>query len=76
MKFSKTKVQKISKPVKSFGGIYFVNCEFAVRGLVKSIDNELGKRGYVGTYTYGEIIQTGMNYICGGDCMIPPCSVD
>jgi hypothetical protein len=28
MEFYRTKVQKISKPVTSFGGIYFVNQEF------------------------------------------------
>jgi hypothetical protein len=69
MKFYKTKVQKISKPVTSFGGIYFVNREFAKTGLEELIDTELGTRGKEGSYTYGKIFQTWMNiFLCGGEC--------
>jgi hypothetical protein len=69
MKFYRTKVQKISKPVTSFGGIYFVNQEFKNIGLSELIDKELGNRGKKGSYTYGEIIQTWMNiFLCGGEC--------
>jgi hypothetical protein len=58
MKFYRTKVQKISKPVTSFGEIYFVNQEFKNIGLSEFIDTELGNRGKKGSYTYGKIIQT------------------
>jgi hypothetical protein len=69
MKFYRTKVQKISKPVISFGGIYFVNQEFKNIGLSELIDKEIGKRGKKGSYTYGKIIQTWMNiFLCGGEC--------
>jgi hypothetical protein len=48
MKFYRTKVQKISKPVTSFGGIYFVNQESKNIGLPELIDTELGNRGKKG----------------------------
>jgi hypothetical protein len=41
MKFYRTKVQKISKRVSPFAGIYFVNQEFKEVGLMELIDREL-----------------------------------
>jgi hypothetical protein len=69
MKFYRAKIQKISKPVTSFGGIYFVNREFDSLGVDKLIDKELGTRGRRGTYSYGEIFKTWINiFLCGGEC--------
>jgi hypothetical protein len=68
MKFHRTKVQKISKPVTSFGGISFVNQESKNIGLPELINTELGNRGGgKGSYTYREIVQTWTNiFLCGG----------
>jgi hypothetical protein len=69
MKFQSTKVQKISKSVIPFSGIYYINEEFKNTGLAELIDKELGVRGKRGSYSYGEIIQTWLDILlCGGEC--------
>jgi len=52
------KVQKISKNITSFAGIYFVNDEFSRSGLRRLIDNQLGNRAsalVAGCETSGKI---------------------
>jgi transposase len=69
MKFQSTKVQKISKSVIPFAGIYFANQEYKRVGLEALIDKELGMRGKEGSYSYGNIFQTWLDILlCGGEC--------
>jgi len=65
----KTKVQKISKPITSFGGVFFVNDEFKRSGLRKLIDNQLGIRRSTKGYSYGNLFGNFFNlFFCGGEC--------
>ena len=64
-----TKVQKISKNITPFAGIYFVNDEFNQSGLSKLIDNQLGIRASTKGYTYSNLFRNFFNlFLCGGEC--------
>ena len=64
-----TKVQKISKPITPFAGVFFVNDEFKRSGLRKLIDNQLGYRVSTKGYSYGNLINNFFNlFISGGQC--------
>ena len=54
---SMAKVQKISKNITSFSGIYFVNDEFSCSLLRRLIDNQLGMRVSTKGYSYGNLIK-------------------
>jgi len=64
-----TKVQKISKNITPFAGIYFVNDEFNRSGIRKLIDNQLGNRASSKGYTYGNLFCNFFNlFLSGGEC--------
>lgn len=64
-----TKVQKISKNITSFAGIYFVNDEFNRSGLRKLIDNHLGIRVSTKRYSYSNLFRNFFNlFLSGGEC--------
>ena len=63
------KLQKISTHVSPFAGISFVNEEFERVGMSQLIDSELGQRGGLMAYSYGDIFKNyGNIFFCGGDC--------
>lgn len=63
------KVQKKSTSINPFSGICFVNEEFSKIGMNQLINNELGIRGEMATYSYSDIIRNYSNvFYCGGDC--------
>ena len=47
-----TKIQKISKNITPFAGVFFVHEEFKRSGMSKLIDNELGVRNSTKGYSY------------------------
>jgi len=51
-----TKVQKISKNITPFAGVFYANNEFKSSGLRQLIDNQLGYRLSTKGYSYGNII--------------------
>ena len=64
-----TKIQKISKNITPFGGIFFVNEEFNRSGLRHLIDNQLGIRVSTKGYSYGNLIGNFFNLrLSGGEC--------
>jgi len=64
-----TKVQKISKPITSFAGVFYANDEFKRCGLRKLIDSELGYRVSTKGYSYGNLLGNFFNLrLCGGEC--------
>jgi hypothetical protein len=66
---SMTKIQKISKNITPFGGVFFVNDEFKNSGLRKLIDIQLGIRTSTKGYTYGNLIGNFFNLrLSGGEC--------
>jgi len=65
-----TKVQKISKTITPFAGVFYVNDEFKRSGLRKLIDRQLGNRVSTKGYSYGNLIGNFFNlYLCGGECL-------
>jgi hypothetical protein len=64
-----TKVQKISKNITPFAGVFYANDEFKRSGLRKLIDNHLGIRISTKGYSYGNLIGNFFNLLlCGGEC--------
>jgi len=59
-----------SKPIiNPFGGINFVNEAIAQAGILKLIDNQLGKRAAQAMYSFSDIFMNLWNvFYCGGDC--------
>ena len=65
-----TKVQKKSKVITPFAGVFFINEEFNRIGLSKLIDTQLGIRAKGFGYKYSEIFRSWFNvFFCGGDNM-------
>ena len=63
------KVQKISKNITSFAGVFFANDEFRRSGLRKLIDHQLGIRNSNKGYTYGNLFGNFFNlFFSGGEC--------
>ena len=63
------KVQKISKNLTPFAGIFYVNDEFKRSGLCKLIDNQLGSRASTKGYSYGNMFANFFNlFLSGGEC--------
>jgi len=63
------KIQKISKNITPFGGIFFVNEEFKRSGLRNLIDSQLGIRASTKGYSYGNLIGNFFNLrLSGGEC--------
>ena len=63
------KIQKISKNITPFAGVFYVNNEFNLCGLRKLIDKQLGKRLSTKNYSYGNLIGNFFNlFLCGGEC--------
>jgi hypothetical protein len=64
-----TKVQKNSKPITPFAGVFYANDEFNHSGLRKLVDRQLGNRVSTKGYSYGNLIGNFFNlYLCGGEC--------
>jgi hypothetical protein len=64
-----TKVQKISKNVTPFAGVFFVNDEFNHCGLRRLINNQLGNRMSTKGYSYGNLFGNFFNlFLSGGEC--------
>ena len=64
-----TKVQKISKNITPFAGVFFVNEEFKRSGLRNLIDRQLGIRVSTKGYSYGNLIGNFFNLrLSGGEC--------
>jgi len=64
-----TKVQKISKNITPFAGVFFANDEFNRSGLRKLIDNQLGIRISTKGYSYGNLFANFFNlFLSGGEC--------
>jgi len=65
-----TKVQKISKNITPFAGVFFANEEFNNSGLRKLIDNQLGSRSSTKGYSYGNLFGNFFNlFLSGGECV-------
>jgi len=65
-----TKVQKISKNITPFAGVFFAHEEFNRSGLRELIDNQLGIRSSTKTYSYGNLFNNFFNlFLCGGECV-------
>jgi len=64
-----TKVQKISKNITPFAGVFCANNEFKSSRLRQLIDNHLGYRLSTKGYSFGNIIGNFFNlFLCGGEC--------
>ena len=64
------KVQKISKNITSFSGVFYVNEEYKQSGLRKLIDNQLGMRATTKSYSYGNLFGNFFNlFLSGGECV-------
>jgi hypothetical protein len=64
-----TKVQKISKNITPFAGVFYTDQAFKDSGLSKLIDNELGIRLSTKGYSYSNIFRNFFNlFFCGGEC--------
>ena len=55
------KLEKKSKVITPFAGVFFIDEEFNRIGLGKLIDNELGVRGNGFGYTHSEIFRSWFN---------------
>jgi hypothetical protein len=63
------KLQKISKNITPFAGVFYANNEFKSLGLRQLIDNQLGYRISTKGYSYGNLIGNHFNlFLCGGEC--------
>ena len=63
------KIEKISKNITPFAGVFFVNKEFNHSGIRKLIDNQLGKRSSTKDYSYGNLFCNFFNlFLSGGEC--------
>ena len=66
---SMAEIQKISKSMTPFAGVFFANDEFSRSGLSELIDNQLGIRSSNRGYSYGNIFQNFFNlFLSGGEC--------
>jgi hypothetical protein len=64
-----TKVQKISKNITPFAGVFYANDEFKRSGLGTLINSQLGPRISTKGYSYGNLIGNFFNlFLCGGEC--------
>jgi hypothetical protein len=64
-----TKVQKISKTITPFAGVFYANDEFKRSGLCQLIDNQLGYRVSTKGYSYSNLFRNFFNlFLCGGEC--------
>jgi len=63
------KIEKISKNITPFSGIFYVNEEYSRSGLDKLIDNQLGNRSSNYGYSYSNIFRNFFNlFLSGGEC--------
>jgi len=64
-----TKIQKITKNLTPFAGVFYANDEFKRSGLRKLIDSQLGYRVSTKGYSYGNLFGNFFNLILsGGEC--------
>ena len=65
-----TKIEKISKNITPFAGVFYAHEEFNRSGLCKLIDNHLGSRNSTKGYTYGNLFGNFFSlYLSGGECV-------
>jgi hypothetical protein len=63
------KLQKISKNITPFAGVFFTHDEFNRSGLLKLIDNQLGVRVSTKGYSYGNLFSNFFSlFLGGGEC--------
>jgi hypothetical protein len=63
------KIQKISKNITPFAGVFYVNDEFKRSGLRNLVNNQLGIRVSTKGYSYGNLIGNFFNLrLSGGEC--------
>ena len=63
------KIQKKSKVITPFAGVFFINEEFNRGGLNELIDTQLEIRAKDFGYKYSEIFRSWFNvFFCGGCC--------
>ena len=61
------KIQIKNDSIYNFGGFYFCVDHFRKSGLAELIDNTLGIRGVLATYSYSEIVESLMQiFMTGG----------
>jgi hypothetical protein len=64
-----TKIQKISKDITPFAGVFLANDEFNRSGLGTLIDRELGIRSSSKGYSYSNLFRNFFNlFLSGGEC--------
>jgi hypothetical protein len=64
-----TKIQKISKNMTPFAGVFFADDAFNGSGLSRLIDRELGVRASNKGYSYSNLFRNLFNlFLCGGEC--------
>jgi hypothetical protein len=64
-----TKVQKFSKNIIPFAGVFFIHDEFKRSGLRNLIDNQLGIRSSSKGYSYGNLFSNFFSLmLSGGEC--------
>ena len=69
MQTNMTKVEKVSKNITPFAGVFFVNSEINRTGLSKLIDSHLGRRASIKGYTYSNLFRNFFNlFLSGGEC--------
>jgi hypothetical protein len=63
------KIQKISKNITPFAGVFYINEQFNRSGLRKLIDKQLGNRASTKDYSYGNLFGNFFNlFLSGGEC--------
>jgi hypothetical protein len=63
------KIQKKSKNITPFAGVFYVNEQFNSSGLRKLIDKQLGIRASTKDYSYGNLLGNFLNlFLSGGEC--------
>ena len=63
------KIEKISKNITPFAGVFFVNKKFNHSEIRKFIANQLGKRSFTKDYSYGNLFCNFFNlFLSGGEC--------
>jgi hypothetical protein len=65
-----TKLQKISKNITPFAGVFFAHDAFNHSGVRKLIDNHLGSRSSTKGYSYGNLFNNFFSlFLSGGECV-------
>ena len=64
-----TKIEKISKNITPFAGVFYAHKEYNRSGLCELIDNHLGNRNSTKGYSYGNLFGNFFSlFLSGGEC--------